>query len=405
MKKVDELKGFVDEVHKTLEGPVAELPALRRDVQQTREEVLKTIAQQADALHREHQELQRRDRELLSRLAATRELLDTHLVQGSGSAAAGPSAAAGGGGDAAGSRPEAAEAGPGPGAESWWAAGDEGGAGTPREAAAESDRARSADERGFHHQEGTMTHESGYEPDDPKPDEENTESTGNAGGGESSEEELNRRAAEAAAARMWPKEARWPTSLPTEPEGEAGAESTAGQPTAAGNVAAQGAGSGQEAGQPSGQEVDAMPGEAVRRAHAELLLRAAGVSSVEVTCHADMWEFVAARAADHPHFRMPRKVEDVDHGRVRTALSGRSLIAVLVKLWQTQQHTATELDADWALAMRLYQRVAAQLTAVHSGPNLAPAKIVLDDGITAKADEPDGPTEPQAPRPGPDTTG
>ncbi|MER6188748.1 hypothetical protein [Streptomyces cyaneofuscatus] len=44
-------------------------------------------------------------------------------------------------------------------------------------------------------------------------------------------------------------------------------------------------------------------------------------------------------------------------------MSGRSLIALLLKLWDIR-HTTTPLEADWALATTAYNRIAAELTRV-----------------------------------------
>ncbi|WP_239476256.1 hypothetical protein [Streptomyces sp. CS090A] len=66
-------------------------------------------------------------------------------------------------------------------------------------------------------------------------------------------------------------------------------------------------------------------------------------------------------------------------GRPRPdVLSGRSLIALLIKLWDTRS-TATPLEADWALATTAYNRIAADLTTVNGeGQTL---RIVLNDGL------------------------
>ncbi|MGW4750645.1 hypothetical protein ACWEPR_39020, partial [Streptomyces sp. NPDC004290] len=84
-------------------------------------------------------------------------------------------------------------------------------------------------------------------------------------------------------------------------------------------------------------------------AHGVLLLKAAGVASAELVAHRDTWEWLAALAVDHSHFRTPPSVEDIKEGRVQTVLSGRSLIALLIELWNTRS-TATPLQGDWALA-------------------------------------------------------
>ncbi|MGW7315509.1 hypothetical protein [Streptomyces sp. NPDC054865] len=113
-------------------------------------------------------------------------------------------------------------------------------------------------------------------------------------------------------------------------------------------------------------------------AHGVLLLKAAGVASAELVLHRDTWEFLSALAVDHGHFRTPPAVEDVKEGRIQASLSGRSLIAVLIELWNTRT-TATVLEADWALATTAYNRIAAELAgAAGSGETI---RITLDDGL------------------------
>ncbi|WP_412074729.1 hypothetical protein ACLF6K_00785 [Streptomyces xanthophaeus] len=120
------------------------------------------------------------------------------------------------------------------------------------------------------------------------------------------------------------------------------------------------------------------PPEDPKVAHGVLLLKAAGVASAELVLHRDTWEFLSALAVDHGHFRTPPAVEDVKAGRVQAALSGRSLIAVLIELWNTRT-TATVLEADWALATTAYNRIAAELAgATGSGETI---RITLDDGL------------------------
>ncbi|MFE6738431.1 hypothetical protein [Streptomyces tubercidicus] len=113
-------------------------------------------------------------------------------------------------------------------------------------------------------------------------------------------------------------------------------------------------------------------------AHGVLLLKAAGVASAELVLHRDTWEFLMSLAVGQPHFRTPPAVEDVEHGRVKTALSGRSLIAVLIALWETRTN-ASPLQADWALATTAYLRMASHLSPV-TGSGIT-IRIVLDDGI------------------------
>ncbi|MEV6081587.1 hypothetical protein AB0L80_41860 [Streptomyces sp. NPDC052069] len=114
-------------------------------------------------------------------------------------------------------------------------------------------------------------------------------------------------------------------------------------------------------------------GQDPRVAHGVLLLIAAGVASVDLIAHRDTWEWLTALAVDHDHFRTPPSVEDVKEGRVQTVLSGRSLIGLLIKLWDTR-HATTPLEADWALATTAYNRIAVD----GEGQTI---RIVLDDGL------------------------
>ena len=119
-------------------------------------------------------------------------------------------------------------------------------------------------------------------------------------------------------------------------------------------------------------------GDDPRVAHGVLLLKAAGVASAELVAHRDTWEWLAALAVDHSHFRTPPSVEDIKEGRVQTVLSGRSLIALLIELWNTRS-TATPLQGDWALAMTTYNRIAAELTDVAGQDETI--RIILDDDL------------------------
>ncbi|MFB7482969.1 hypothetical protein [Streptomyces anulatus] len=119
-------------------------------------------------------------------------------------------------------------------------------------------------------------------------------------------------------------------------------------------------------------------GQDPRVTHGVLLLKAAGVASADLIAHRDTWEWLTALVGGHPHFRTPPSVEDVKEGRVQTVLSGRSLIGLLIKLWETRSAT-TPLDADWALATTAYNRIAAELTAVDGEGQTI--RIVLDDGL------------------------
>ncbi|WP_406053490.1 hypothetical protein OG462_44680 [Streptomyces sp. NBC_01077] len=117
--------------------------------------------------------------------------------------------------------------------------------------------------------------------------------------------------------------------------------------------------------------------------HGVLLLRAAGVASVEVVAHRDSWEWLSGLATDHGHFHTPPAVEDIKDGRVQTVLSGRSLIALLIELWNTRS-TAAPLGADWALATTSYHRITAELADVTGQGDTI--RIVLDDGLPHTTD-------------------
>jgi hypothetical protein len=137
-------------------------------------------------------------------------------------------------------------------------------------------------------------------------------------------------------------------------------------------------GTGTPAGQPSAATPQSADAVDPRVAHGVLLLKAAGVASAELIAHRDTWEWLAALAVDHSHFRTPPSVEDIKEGRVQTVLSGRSLIALLIELWNTRS-TATPLQADYALAMTTYDRIAVELTNLTGQGETI--RIILDDGL------------------------
>ncbi|WDM16456.1 hypothetical protein J3S85_36220 [Streptomyces lavenduligriseus] len=118
--------------------------------------------------------------------------------------------------------------------------------------------------------------------------------------------------------------------------------------------------------------------------HSALLKTAARVSSASLLCHRDIWEFITAHAGRHPHFRVPPQVAGEGDERVRAALSGRSLIALLISL-HTIKHTASDGDGDQELAATLYERIEESLTDLT--PSGQPVTITLDDRTA-----PDAPT-------------
>ncbi|MCZ7430142.1 hypothetical protein [Streptomyces sp. WMMC1477] len=142
-------------------------------------------------------------------------------------------------------------------------------------------------------------------------------------------------------------------------------------------------------------------------AHRELLRRAAQVSHAVLVCHRDTWEFLTGRAGRHDHFRMPAQISDHGQDRIAAAVSGRSLIAVLISLFNAR-HTAGEGDGDWALAATTYDRIATELAdlTTEGGPIIT---ITLDDrtpttGAPAPDQEQEG-TPTSLPAGEPDGTG
>ncbi|MFJ4806886.1 hypothetical protein [Streptomyces murinus] len=110
--------------------------------------------------------------------------------------------------------------------------------------------------------------------------------------------------------------------------------------------------------------------------HSALLRTAARVSSASLLCHRDIWEFITAHAGRHPHFRVPPCVADEGDERIRAALSGRSLIALLISLHSIKQ-TASDGDGDQELAATLYERIEESLSDLTLGGE--PVTITLDD--------------------------
>ncbi|MFE7617284.1 hypothetical protein [Streptomyces sp. NPDC057496] len=112
--------------------------------------------------------------------------------------------------------------------------------------------------------------------------------------------------------------------------------------------------------------------------HGVRLMKAAGVALAELVCHRDTWEYLTGLSTNQTHFRTPPNVDDIKDGRVRVALSGRSLIALLIALWDTRDK-AEFLTADWALAATAYDRFANELDTVGRGTQHT-VRITLDDG-------------------------
>ncbi|MFJ6668974.1 hypothetical protein [Streptomyces sp. NPDC091383] len=117
--------------------------------------------------------------------------------------------------------------------------------------------------------------------------------------------------------------------------------------------------------------------------HSALLKTAARVSSASLLCHRDIWEFITAHAGRHPHFRVPPRVADEGDERIRAALSGRSLIALLISLHSIKQ-TASDGDGDQELAATLYERIEESLSDLTLAGE--PVTITLDDRTPSAPD-------------------
>ncbi|WP_432112721.1 hypothetical protein [Streptomyces sp. S1] len=122
----------------------------------------------------------------------------------------------------------------------------------------------------------------------------------------------------------------------------------------------------------------------VSEEHTNLLKTAARISSADLRCHRDTWEFLTTLTAGHPHFRVPPRVTDEADERVFAPLSGRSLIALLISL-----HTVTSSDSDGSgdheLAAALYERIQQRLTRLAPGEGER-VTIALDDRVTPEPD-------------------
>ncbi|MFF4647674.1 hypothetical protein [Streptomyces sp. NPDC001389] len=122
----------------------------------------------------------------------------------------------------------------------------------------------------------------------------------------------------------------------------------------------------------------------VSKEHTTLLRAAARISSADLRCHRDTWEFLTTRTAGHPHFRVPPRVTDEADERVFAPLSGRSLIALLISL-HTVTSTTPDGSGDHELAATLYERIEQRLTHLSPGDGDR-ITITLDDRATPEPD-------------------
>ncbi|MFK3734676.1 hypothetical protein ACI2LJ_30920 [Streptomyces sp. NPDC088090] len=137
-------------------------------------------------------------------------------------------------------------------------------------------------------------------------------------------------------------------------------------------------------------QLQAQPAETAERVlpdeeHTALLRTAARISSADLRCHRDTWEFLTARTAGHPHFRVPPRVTDEADERVFAPLSGRSLIALLISL-HTVTSSTPDGSGDHELAATLYDRIKQRLTRLGPGEGER-VTIALDDRVTPEPDD------------------
>ncbi|MFJ9703510.1 hypothetical protein [Streptomyces fradiae] len=116
------------------------------------------------------------------------------------------------------------------------------------------------------------------------------------------------------------------------------------------------------------------------------IMRAGSVASATLVCHRDTWEFVAARAGSHPHFRTP-VLEEREEGLVAAVLSGRALVAMLLSLYQiakspirTEGVDELVADADWTMASQVYYKTARVLSRAWSLEG-DPVVVTIDDRL------------------------
>lgn len=147
-------------------------------------------------------------------------------------------------------------------------------------------------------------------------------------------------------------------------------------------------------------ETSASNGEQDGQKHREHLNRAASISSAEITCHRDMWNFLVKHAVNGDLFRLPGKVTEQADGRISVHASGPTLTAALEALWDLQHGQDTPLGVQ-ALARTFYQRIGEALakakptaqparreeTAEATQPGVPLTRIVIDDRPPAETSD------------------
>ncbi|QLH19285.1 hypothetical protein [Streptomyces sp. Rer75] len=134
-------------------------------------------------------------------------------------------------------------------------------------------------------------------------------------------------------------------------------------------------------------EAEAKPDE--HRQHLRGLLKAAAIACARLVCHRDTWTFVIEQTSQHPHFRHPDQVSDLNDGQIETILSGRSLLAILVTMRKVLDDCVGE-DSDlatWALADAVYRRTQMAVAEVkYTRPDGSEVTTIVLDDRPAPAD-------------------
>lgn len=143
----------------------------------------------------------------------------------------------------------------------------------------------------------------------------------------------------------------------------------------------------------SADDQEGEPAPLSRAGRVYAISRAARVASATLVCHRDTWEFVAAQAGSHPHFRPPA-LEDRENGLVAAVLSGRSLVAMLLALYQVEKTSVRQPDtgdvnemtayADWIMATKVYVETADVLRYAYSADG-DPVVITIDNRLPARS--------------------
>ncbi|MEU5477489.1 hypothetical protein [Streptomyces mirabilis] len=125
------------------------------------------------------------------------------------------------------------------------------------------------------------------------------------------------------------------------------------------------------------------------------LRAAAGISAATLHAHRDTWEFLVKHAGPDRHFHVPGEVQDAV-GTVLAKISGPSLVAVLTSLGAVKDDPAAD-PGTRAIAHHLHERIGGIVNEIaaapHSGGDVEPVKIVIDDRLKPEGGEQAGDEE------------